>query len=586
MLLGPIFQVEMVSTARRRRYFALRIVYAVLILFVLWVSYENTHAWSYYGNSTSSIQQGTRLAAHFFYSFSWLQMLTILVVGPALSVGTIAEERERRTIEYLFATDLANHEIVLGKTIARLLLLGQLVLVGLPILFLFRLLGGIPANLLMTTFLLAGSSAVMITALSLCVSVWSSRARDATVRVYLVLAALIFLPMILNLFFRFGALTPSNWWSFVNNAIDGCLVINPIWTLGMAMGNASSLGLGLNTSDILWTVGWQLIVSVGALLWATAAVRRVHLGDSTRGAVKPKRSWNYSFPRWRPALGEHPMIWKEMFAGTAKTRLGFVGSVALMLIMITVLGITVFVFLDSLTNSWSNRSDEFLRYLAGLTGFLGSCMLLLLSARAAGLVTSEKERDCWMSLLATPLSGREIVLGKMWGNLYGIRWPFLVLAAAWALGLVLEPGYVVAALAMAGTFLLSSWYVTNLGLCYSLRSQTTLRSMGATLGTLIFTAGGYLFCCCTVMVGSGGSDDALAVFLAPCIPFLLAFPGIAYEALQNHDFFEREPAVPIAYVIGVSLYLLVATLLYAFMANNFDRLAGRCSEVPESERPQ
>ena len=56
-------------------------------------------------------------------------------------------------------------------------------------------------------------------------------------------------------------------------------------------------------------------------------------------------------------------------------------------------------------------------------------LLLLLAARASGLVTYEKERDCWHSLVATPLTGREIMRGKMWGNLYSIRWPLLVLTA-------------------------------------------------------------------------------------------------------------------------------------------------------------
>ena len=49
-------------------------------------------------------QQGWPRA--FFLSFSWLQILLILLVGPAMAVGTIATERERRTIEYLFVTDL------------------------------------------------------------------------------------------------------------------------------------------------------------------------------------------------------------------------------------------------------------------------------------------------------------------------------------------------------------------------------------------------------------------------------------------------------------------------------------------------
>ena len=581
MLLGPIFRVEMVSTARRKRYFALRIVYAALILLVLWVSYESTQSWVQYGNVTTSIQQGTRLAAHFFYSFSWLQMLTILIIGPALAVGTIAEERERRTIEYLFATDLANHEIVLGKTIARLILLGKLVLVGLPILFLFRLMGGIPAQLLLATFLLAGSSALMITALSLCVSVWSNRARDATVRVYLLLAALFFLPMILKVFSSVGLGSYPLWHVIADPAIDACLVINPMWALGKSMDNFSAIGSRLDMSLLLTSVAWQLVVLVGALLWATAAVRRVHLGEATRGQVKSKRSWNYRFPSWRPTLGARPMIWKEMFAGTAKTRLGFVGYVALATILLAVLGTTVFVFGMSWEQRRAGRPNEFISYLAGLTGFLGSCMLLLLAARAAGLVSAEKERDCWMSLLATPLSGREIMTGKMWGNLYSVRWPLLVLTGAWALGVFVEPGFIIAVLAMAGTFLLLAWYVTNLGLFFSLRSPTTLRAMGATLGTLIFTAGGYLFCCCTVMAGTGGPNSVMLIIFAPCIPFLLGFPGIAYYEILTGSFVSHEGAIPAAYVLGNVLYLIVAGLLYAFMTNNFDRLAGRCGEASE-----
>ena len=173
--------------------------------------------------------------------------------------------------------------------------------------------------------------------------------------------------------------------------------------------------------------------------------------------------------------------------------------------------------------------------------------------------------------------------GKMWGNLYGIRWPLLVLASAWALGLLSEPGFIIAVVAMAVTFLLLAWYVTNLGLYFSLRSQTTLRSMGATLGTLVFTAGGYLFFCYIVLANSSGSNDALAIVFAPCIPFLLAFPGMAYYELLGANFFLHEPALPVAYGLGIVLYLIAAGSLYAFMTNSFDRLAGRCGKLPERD---
>ncbi len=568
MLLGPIFRVELVATARRRRYFLLRVLYAILILFVLWTAYESS-SWARSGQGNVSIQHGATLAASFFYSFSWLQMLALLVVGPAMAVGTIASERERRTIEYLFATDLSNTEIVLGKTIARLMLIGQFVLVGLPILFMFRLMGGIPANLLLTTFLLAASTAMLLTALSICVSVWSARARDATVRIYVSLAALLFLPMIFKPLLGLGTNSGTLLQVLCTPIVDACLVINPLWTLANSMGNRWSMGFDLDMSVVLRSVGWQLLVSVAALVWATFAVRRVHLGDSSRGNVKEKRRLNFRFPRWRPALGARPMLWKEMFADTAKTRLGFIGNVAVGLILLTVIGSTLYAFIEAIAHSFGNDGPNFFFvYLSQMSGFLGSGMLLLLAGRSASMVTSEKERDCWMSLLATPLSGAEIMTGKMWGNLYSVRWSFLVLAAAWGLGILLEPVFILPTLATTLTFFLAAWYVTNLGLFFSLRSKTSLRAMGATLGTLVFTSGGYLFCCCMVSVEE-------EVMLAPCIPFLLGFPSMAYYSYDLEHFWNRSGFIS-GYFLGIIGYLTVAFVFQVIVVRNFNRISGRC----------
>ncbi len=72
------------------------------------------------------------------------------------------------------------------------------------------------------------------------------------------------------------------------------------------------------------------------------------------------------------------------------------------------------------------------------------------------------------------------------------------------------------------------------------------------------------------------------LILAPCIPFLLAFPAGAYYALLSDAvFFAQEQAIPVAYGLGIVLYLIAASSLYAFMTNNFDRLAGRCGKLPE-----
>ncbi len=582
MLLGPIFHVEMVSVARRRRYFLLRVVYGLFALLLLWGAYTSLRVYASSGPGGSSgtrevsIRQGAQLATGFFLSFSWLQTLAILVVGPALAVGTIASERERRTIEYLFTTDLSNAEIVLGKLAARLCLMGQLLLVGLPILFLFRLMGGIPAQLLIVTFLFAGSTALMIGALSMCVSVWSERARDATARIYLLLAVLLFLPLV----FSVAGIRGAFWRTWGEPVVGFCLQINPIYNLGKVIGNQNAIGSRLDMGEVWRTVGSQGLVSLGALMLATFAVRRVHLKETTKAAKREasrRRAWR--LPRWRRALGGDAMFWKEVFAGTAGTRLGMVGSGAVVLILLTVCGFTLYGLLETLT-----RGDRrgFFEYLYGLNATVGTGILLLLASRAAGLVTSERERDCWLSLVSTPLTGSEIIRGKLWGNLYSVRWGLAVLVAHWGLGVFLDPSFVLAAMASLGTFLLLAWYVSVLGLRFSLGSLTTLRAMGATLGTLIFTGGGYLFCCCVVMAGGGsGGDEGLMLMFAPCIPFQLLFPGMAFSEGSRSVSNSVGNVMAIAYGLGTVGYLLAGAGIYWSMVRGFDRLAGRTEGGPE-----
>jgi len=584
MLPGPLFRVEMVSVARRRRYFLLRVVYGLFALFLLWSAYSTSYYFrSYYTDRAISIQQLAQLAATFFYSFSWLQTIAILLLGPAMAVGTIATERERRTIEYLFTTDLSNAEIVLGKLTARMCLLGQLLLVGLPILFIFRLLGGIPAQLLVVTFVFAASTALLVTSLSICVSVWSERSRDATVRVYVLMAAIVFLPLMLMGIGTTGwGIFGTRFWQATGQPLlDFCRENNPLWELGTAFGNRGAMGANLDVGYISAIIGKQVLVSVAAILLATFAVRRVHLKETTKAAGRVKKLRRWQLPRFRRPLGSDAMLWKEAFAASAVTKLGLVGGVSMALILLTICGFTFYVLIDALERSysWSNQWQgyrNFFEYLYGLIGFVGSGVLLLLAARSSGLITSEKERDCWLSLLSTPLSGREIVRGKAWGNLYSMRWALLLLAGHLALALLLRPSYIAAALGTVVTFLIMAWYVTNLGLWFSLRSATTMRSMGATLGTLLFTAGGYLFCCCVAMSAGGAGGDEMMIIATPCIPFLLVFPTIAYVEAQNEGIFRMlETTAPIAYGIGMIGYLIVGIVLYQILVSDFDRLAGR-----------
>ena len=124
-----------------------------------------------------------------------MQLLAVLLIGPALAAGTIAQERERRTMEYLYATPLSNLEIIIGKLGGRVLQILYLVLSGVPVLALAMLLGGIAPRAIVSLTAITLSTVLFVTMVSMAVSAWTAKARDAVIRAYLVFFCLWVLPL-------------------------------------------------------------------------------------------------------------------------------------------------------------------------------------------------------------------------------------------------------------------------------------------------------------------------------------------------------------------------------------------------------
>lgn len=590
MLAGPIYRVELVSVSRRTRYYVMRVLYALVLFFILWMSYSTTTAFGRVSGRSMSIQHASQMATGFFYSFSWVQLLGILIVAPAMAAGTIATERERRTIEYLFVSDLSNLEIVLGKTLARLTLIGKFLLVALPILFLFRLLGGIPADLLAGSFLIGGSTVLLVTALSVVVSVWSPKARDGMIRVYLLMAVLFLLPLVFYGILASSASRgiggPFVMWAY--EALEAINSINPMVVLGKSMGNRFAAGANFDFVPVFTMAAWHAAIAVCCIALATFAVRRIHLHSSGKGD-RSQNSDQLSLIQkisrgWRPAMGNYPMIWKDAFAGTAKTRYGWLGLITGTLIVATIVGVTIYVFSEAVgyqQQMW--RRDDYFQFLMPLIGGVGSLLLISLASRAASSITQEKESDCWLSLLATPLTAKEILAGKLLGSFYAMRWGIVPLMFAWLLAVFLSPGYALAAVPFSLTAFVCAYFAGMLGLYFSLRSKTTLQASASAISTLVVIGGGYLFCCCGVIAASGGQggEDLLAVVLGPCIPFLLGFPasyGLWSDGSGNVD--DVLARFLFAYGLGTIGYGVAGFVLWQSVVDQFERIAGRTHGRP------
>ncbi len=558
MLVGPIFALETVTSVRRPRYFLVRVLYAAGLLVALCIVYS---IWTESGRALT-VHDFAEFGATFFQSFAALQLLLVVCVGPGLVGGTIAQERERRTIEYLFATDLSNSEIVLGKLSARLMLLLYLVLVGLPVLAITMLMGGISPARLILVFLMTASSMVMVTGISMAISVWTPRAREAVTRSYVILLALFGLPPVITMA---RSMVPM-WLDVVlSPLVSAGLRVNPFWRLA-TLGIADPVGLSGVWSAISTLVLMQLAIGALCLAAAVWGVRRVHL----KSAGVSKKTSRLSWPQFsRPKIDRFPMLWKELFAEQVVPKIGIFGRLVVLFIACGILVPTAMNFYTMTANS---LVTEFLFFAVAMGTVVGCGGLLLIAARAASSVTSEKERDTWTTLLSTPLEPAEIVLAKVLGNLYAARLVFVLLAVIWGLAIVRDPDFLWGAIGSGLVLLLGALCVSLMGVIFSLWCSTSQRAMAGTITVLAFMGGGYLVCCLPFMISNRAFEE---IVLAFCVPFLIAMPAVAaVEPIPP-----GEGAMIAAFVIGILGYSVLTVVLWMLAVASFDQLAGRTSGI-------
>ena len=148
---GPMLWYDLVRTGRRARTYLIRGAYLLILLAVLWMLYVN--AWPHAGYRGAPLNsQIARFAENFLYTFLTTQYVLMVLLTPAYTAGAIAEEKQKKTIQFILATDLRNHEIVLGKLGSRMAHLGLLLLAGLPVLSAVQFLGGVDPHLILAGF--------------------------------------------------------------------------------------------------------------------------------------------------------------------------------------------------------------------------------------------------------------------------------------------------------------------------------------------------------------------------------------------------------------------------------------------------
>lgn len=137
-----------------------------------------------------------RIGTMLFAALAFASVLLLAFITPALTVGAISGERDRRTLDLLLVTRASTLGLVGGKLLASLVYILYLLAASLPAFALVYLFGGIPPEYLAVVLAIAAATALAHAALGLLLSAVLRRTVLASVLAYLlVLVSVLGLPI-------------------------------------------------------------------------------------------------------------------------------------------------------------------------------------------------------------------------------------------------------------------------------------------------------------------------------------------------------------------------------------------------------
>jgi ABC-type Na+ efflux pump permease subunit len=512
------------------------IALALALLFLIWV-------WWLTANVDPMYAPGAEL--RITLAIAALILVTIVVVqAPAVLAGSLAGERERGVLQLLMTTAVSPREIVSGRLLGKLSQVAMIVLGGLPMLAILFAWNGLGLWHLAVFFVLLASAGFGGGGLAVGASIVSRRGRDALLSVYCLMVILLLSPLLS--------------WVGLPPEISGWLLwFNPFYSTSRLVFD-DAIEPAMATSAFWITVGLAgMIVAAWRLRPSCLATGEVVKKSRRRGRV--------------PALGDRPMLWKELYIERVGTLGRFGRWMGVLLTLAIGGGSLVLASIIAWELLWGQESESsqwatsFLSaILRGPSGrFMGWLLQWAIGLRAAVSIASERERATWDALLMSPLEAREIVRAKVWGSMHALRFMIAGMLLAWTLGVITGTVSVQNYVVWITDNALMGILMAAAGVRLSLALPTATRAMTWTIGS-------WLFGMVAIAVAAG---SLMAVGW-------MAMLAIWSVALQTGYAPIAPPSSPIsigtAWVLCNDLVMVVVAFLIILDTSvRFDRIAGR-----------
>ncbi len=586
-LFGPVLFYDMIRAARRGRYFLLRFLYALLLLFILGCLSLSMHVRGH--------QQASVLAMSFFETFMLVQLIAVTILTPAYVAGSISEEKDRKTLEFLLATDLRNREIVLSKVGSRLANLTLFVLTGLPMLALIQFLGGVDPNLVLSGFAATGLTMLGLGGISILNSVQFKRPRDAIAITYLFIIAYLAMATtgyIIGQAGGFGSFDFPLWFGSdpprfgdvvkVLNSGNVIVVIGKVAEAGYKGSLATDLPVLLANYAL-----FHGVLFVGCVFLAIVRLRKVALRQAFGSVRKAARH------KWRSGVGDQPMPWKEISV-EGGLRLNWMAAIVLILLVIFSMSFGVIMTFNAVLDFFAvrplgNRFFDYSRQMNVWVRIAGPCVgyltILAVAVRASTAIGSERDKQTFDTLLTSPLSSGAILWAKFVGSLLSIRLAWLWLGAIWGLGVLTGGLHILALPLVLVSWIVFASFFAGLGLWFSMVARTTTRATVYTILTTIgLSFGHYLISMCCgplLLFGFQGGPPRVFEYFMMFQASITPPANMGILSFIADDFSHNGGRNPMAEMIGFSilglfLYGVAGLILWtSVLSPRFRSLTGR-----------
>lgn len=589
---GPIFGKELRATARRRRNYALRVLYLSALLLALLVAWASTSNRVYSTSVSAQAQAQAELGRMFFASFCIFSATAMAALGPVLTCTAISAERLGKTLHVLLMTPITTWQIISGKLFSRLLVALTLIGLSLPALALVRLLGGVELLQMLGILCLCVATVLATASIGLLFSTFMNRAYAVILLSY---AAMLFLyafvPFIL--FFGFEVTGgSSNWvYEWINWMAAAVALAEPRgtptwqdWAPCVVVHIALSAVLLTCSALILRGTSRRAGEGRGTPVAPVASDAPANElaapgeGPASMGAAPPVGASRTT--RQTRDVSDRPVLWREVRRPLMNkpwhSVVGAAASVVLLLVTYIVLHGD-----DLLDEEWSQAAYS---WVFNVIVWLLTCVL------AATAIAQEKESDTWTLLLTTPLSGRSIVWGKVLGLYRRLLWPGALIAVhflAFTVAGVIDWPALFIALWVIFSFN-SLWVSTGLYLSLRSRKVTFAVIVNLLLAVVIYLAAFFVL----VVIGELWNERGIPETVAWYLPYFYLAAGITTDWSQWAQLQHRLPHdtqatgdyfLAVILLVGV-IHLAVAFVLLHATALSFDRIVGRARQARTHRR--